>query len=123
MMTSPGYTRRKVLCRTVLTALGVVATPAFQRFVAGAERSPKGRQTGTPPGPGLPEGCPRPALALSLRVWQMEAARLHQARQPLPATLSHGGGMNRIHGFMVEPDGALVLLGERDPSLPIEVTL
>jgi hypothetical protein len=54
-------------------------------------------------------------MALSLTVLQEKAAKRGQA---LPEELAHLGGMNRIQGFMMEPDGEILLLGERDPSLP-----
>ncbi len=59
--------------------------------------------------------CVEPAMALSLTVLQEKAAKRGQA---LPEELAHLGGVNRIQGFMMEPDGEILLLGERDPSLP-----
>jgi hypothetical protein len=58
----------------------------------------------------------RPSLALSLTVLQEKAAQRYQA---LSADLVSLGGINRIQGIMLEPDGEIIFLGERDASLPL----
>jgi hypothetical protein len=51
-------------------------------------------------------------------VLQAEVAAVAQARQGCPDALVHLGGMNRIQGFMGEPDGELILLGAPDAAFP-----
>src|SRR5262249_4099355 len=114
------HSRRRFLrdlFRTAGMALGTLIISPWQVCAAGADRSPLPRaRTGAVTR--LPEHSLRPTLALSVSALQAEAARLQQARQPLPEALVQLGGMNRIHGVTIEPDGELVLLGEHDASLP-----
>ena len=62
-----------------------------------------------------PSPMPQPSLALSLTVLQAQA---EQHGGTLPQQLVQLGGLNRIHGFLLEPDGEVILLGEHDPALP-----
>jgi hypothetical protein len=122
-MITAAHTRRQVLQRMAFTALGTLAGSAFYKNATGAERSAKNRRAVKPSSSDIQAPLPSPSLALSLRVLQEQAAKMTQARRPLSKPLAYLGGMNRIHGVMSEPDGEVLLLGERDPSLPIQIHL
>ena len=119
-MGQPLYTRRRLLRGTLTlgASLGLLVTAARPGFAFWPRRAPRE----TPPADAsltrVPAASPRPSLALSLAVLQAEAASAQQARQPLPVELAQLGGLNRLDGFMAEPDGEVVLLGEHEASLP-----
>jgi hypothetical protein len=58
----------------------------------------------------------RPSLALSLSVLQNEVAK---KQHPLPDDVAHLGNINRIQGFIIEPDGEIILFGTHDPETPL----
>jgi hypothetical protein len=63
-----------------------------------------------------PSPTPQPSLALSLTVLQRQA---EQHVGTLSQQTVQLGWMNRIHGFLLEADGEIILLGEHDPALPM----
>src|SRR5437879_2833105 len=115
MMKSQEPSRRAFLRGTFFTALGAVLgapiTSSCQKQTSGTNSPKQGKQAI----PSVEESEIRPSTALSLTVLQKEAEK---RRQALPHELAYLGGINRIQGFMTEPDGELLLLGDRDPSLP-----
>lgn len=109
--------RRKFLRGTLSTALNVVLGTLIVSSCRKQDTEEDSPTPGTQVVPSSQQDASRPSLALSLTVLQEEVMR---QRQPLPDTLAHLGGMNRVQGFMIE-DGEIVLLGARDPdpSLPL----
>lgn len=106
--------RREFLQRTFLTlgiVLGGLATSSCQKPVS----VPDGPKKGGKADATSDKSEVRPSLALSLTLLQQEAAK--RGRSP-SGKLANLGGMNRIQGFMIEPSGEIILLGERDKSLP-----
>ena len=67
--------------------------------------------------PDVVPNTPKPSLALSLTRLQAEAAA--HAREPLPEHFAQLGQINVFQGYMLEPDGELLLLRARDSTLPI----
>ncbi len=57
-----------------------------------------------------------PTLALSLTALQKAAERQQHA---LPEALVTLGGLNRLRGLILEPNGEVVILGDHDPASPL----
>jgi hypothetical protein len=118
-MNQPLLSRRDVLCAAAFTAagalLGILASP----WVLGAgARSPATHLVRAPSNADPEEQGLRPSSALSLTALQGAALRSSQSGQPLADELAYLGGINRIRGFVVEPNGDVVLLGDRDSAVP-----
>jgi hypothetical protein len=93
----------------ILAALSAIT--ACQKPLPSGETAQKQKSA-----PAVHTDTVRPSLVLSLTVLQQRAA---QHRQALPDELVHLGGLNVLHGFMVEPDGEIILFGAHDPDLPL----
>jgi hypothetical protein len=108
-----GWGRRKFLHGGSLalgSVAGAITALVADRLLsrAGRGKAPAGRALKAGPAPPWPDDF-RPSTALSLRALQS------QLRGGKRADL---GGVTRIRGVAVEPDGEVLLVGDRDASLP-----
>jgi hypothetical protein len=101
----------RVRRRFLLGVTEIVFLAACQSRTAGGREQPQHQA----PALAVQMETPQVSLALSLTALQAQAV---QARSSLPKQIVQLETMNRIHGFLVEPDGEIILLGAHEPALP-----
>lgn len=108
-------TRRQTLVMLVLSAMSLTTAVACKRVRADATVRYSVINDDTHAGK-LVVPAVTPTLALSLTALQQAAERQQLA---LPDTLVTLGGVNRLRGLMLEPNGEVIVLGDHNPTSPL----
>jgi hypothetical protein len=103
---------RQMLVVLMVGALGITTAAACKRA---RTETPTRKLPGDTLAP-HPSPAVLPTFALSLTALQQEAERHPQALSEALVTL---GGVNRLRGLMLEPNGEIIILGDRDLTNPL----
>lgn len=116
-MIGVGFRRRDVVVGACCSAVGMVFGAVGSRVVV-AWRPADAIRTSEAPSATAGDVGLRPSTALSLGRLDEAARHAVQAGGKVDDELAHLLGLNVIRGFLREPDGDVVLLGDRDALLP-----